>query len=439
MLQRTVQMYRESFAGLRPEVWYLSIVLLINRSGAMVIPFLTVYLTSQRGFTLREAGLIMSSFGVGSLLGSYVGGWITDRFGFYRVQLVTLIGSGLLFWFLGQQESFWEMVFGIFILSTVMDAFRPANQAALAFYSRVDNRARAYGLLRLAVNLGFSMGPVLGGMLIAGLGYKWLFIVNGFSCLAAALAFRLLLPPGRQEEEKDVEGAETQYGISAYRNLPFLAFVFFNMVGATAFMQFFSSLPVYLKDHLGYTEGQIGALIALNGIMIVIMEMPLVHKAGERFRPLPIIMTGFFLLAMGYGALQGASMSVFFAILFIVLITFGEMLSMPFASTYTANQAPVSRRGEYMGMLSIGWAGAFIMAPSLGLRWAEHFGFTSLWLLAMGLATFSAIGMWSLRYFRSNPRRTPDPMILDEGERQSNGQPGPTENSPTVISPTVQE
>ncbi|MCB0637743.1 MAG: MFS transporter, partial [Lewinella sp.] len=398
MFRRTLDLYREAFSGLRREVWYLSIVLLINRSGAMVIPFLTVYLTSKRGFSLEEAGLIMSSFGVGSLVGSYVGGWITDRFGFYRVQFFTLIGSGLLFAGVGQLDSFWGLVLGIFALSTVTDAFRPANQAALAYYSHPRNRARAYGLLRLAVNLGFSMGPVIGGIVIATLSYRWLFVINGISVLMAALAFRLLLPPGRQGEAEPVDTDEPVHGVSAYRNLRYLAFVGFTMLGATAFMQVFNSLPVFLKDELLFSEAQIGGLIAINGLLIVVLEMPLVHKVGELYRPLPVMMIGYLLIAAGYLFLEGAGLSLLFPLLYIFMLTMGEMLSMPFSSTYAAAQAPVSRRGEYMGLLSIGWAGAFIIAPTLGLRWAGHFGFNSLWGLAAVLSLISALGMWLLNY-----------------------------------------
>lgn len=393
MLDRTKQLYIDSFSGLRREVWYLSVVLLINRSGAMVIPFLTVYLTSQQGFSLTDAGLIMSSFGVGSVVGSYIGGWITDRFGFYSVQQWTLVGSGLMFWVLGQQEGFWPISMGIFFLSLVTDAFRPANQAALAFYSNPKNRSRAYGLLRLAVNLGFSMGPLLGGLLIAGLGYNWLFIVNGISCLLAALAFRLLLPPGRAEVEEEDE-TENLDGPSAYTNWSFISFVFFLMVGAVAFMQFFGSLPVYLKEHLCYSEGEIGGLIAINGLLIVAVEMPLMHIAGQRFKPLPLITIGYLLVGFGYIFLQGAAWMVLFSIVFIVLITFGEMLSMPFSSTYTADIAPVSRRGQYMGLLSMSWAVAFIIAPSLGLFWAETYGFSALWWLVGVLAIVAGGGIW---------------------------------------------
>lgn len=392
MIKKAAQLYLDSFSGLKREVWYLSIVLLINRTGAMVIPFLTVYLTGERGFSLVDAGLIMSSFGFGSVAGSFIGGWITDRFGFYQVQQWTLIGSGLLFWVVGQQETFWELFSSIFILSTVTDAFRPANQTALAFYSTTENRSRAYGLLRLAVNLGFSMGPLIGGALIAGLGYHWLFIANGLSCLLAAAAFRLLLPPGRQAEKEEQTSVQEK-SLSAYKNIPFVFFVFFLMLGAVAFMQFFSSLPVYLKDHLCYTESEIGGLISLNGLMIVFMEMPLIHKAGERFKSLPLIAFGYLLMGIGFFLLQGAAATVVYAILFIIFITLGEMISMPFSSTYTAAIAPEDRRGQYMGLMGMSWAVAFILAPTLGLYWAEHYGFMSLYYLAVALLCVGGLGI----------------------------------------------
>ncbi|MEZ4985518.1 MAG: MFS transporter [Saprospiraceae bacterium] len=410
MFQKTKSLYVESFSGLKREVWYLSLVLFINRAGAMVIPFLTVYLTSERGFSLSDAGWIMSSFGMGSVVGSYVGGWITDRFGFYKVQQWTLVGSGLLFWMVGYLSSFWELFLGIFVLSTVTDMFRPANQTALAYYSNPANRARAYGLLRLAVNLGFSAGPVFGGLLIASLGYQWLFIVNGISVLMAAVAFRLLLPPGRQTKSEETY-EEAPHAISAYRHTDFLLFTFFLMLGGVAFMQFFSSWPVFLKEELGYAESSYGMLVSINGLMIVAMEMPLVHKAGQWFRSLSIISFGYLLLFVSYLFMQGAAWSIWINVAFIVVITFGEMLSMPFASTYTANIAPPSRRGQYMGLLSISWAVSFIIAPVLGLHWAEAYGFESLWWLTCGLAIAGAVGIGWLNKKQMTQEKINEPSI----------------------------
>lgn len=405
MLAPVLQLYRNSFYGLRREVWYLAAVLLINRSGAMVLPFLTVYLTAQRGFTLGEAGLVMSAFGFGSLVGSYVGGWLTDRIGFYSIQQLALISSGLMFFALGQAEALWPMCALTFLVSVTADAFRPANQAAVAYYSRPENLSRSYGLLRLAVNLGFSLGPVLGGLLIAGVGYKWLFVVDGITCLLAALAFRLLLPPGRQRAGENNDQV-VQDGASAYRDYRYLLFVLGVVLFATAFMQFFSSLPVYLQQHLGYGEGQIGQLIALNGVVVVLFEMPLVQLAGQRYRIMPIIAFGVVLIGISYLLLTLGGNLLVIAILFILLISIGEVLSMPFASTFAAARAPVRRRGQYMGLLSIAYALAFIAAPSIGLQWAQHFGFESLWWLIAGLA-FSSGGLLLWLYYNGEGRTVP--------------------------------
>jgi|APTNR8051073442_1049403.scaffolds.fasta_scaffold00459_16 MFS family permease len=408
MLQRTLRLYQSSFAGLSKEVWLLSIVLLINRSGSMVIPFLTVYLTGQRGFSLQDAGMVMSSYGLGSVAGSYIGGWFTDRNGFYRVQFWTLIGSGLAFWGVAGLESLPAMCAGIFVLSAVTDALRPANQAAIAYFSEPANLSRSYGLLRLAINLGFSIGPVMGGWLIAGFGYYTLFWVNGIAAIAAAFAYKISFPkriialaPNKKAESDAGEPEPADLAAaperSAYRDPVFLLFVVLVCLQATVFMQFFGSLPVYLQQNWGYTEAQIGNLIALNGLLIVAVEMPLVHLAGERYGVLPIIAFGSLLVGLSYLLLGVAGAGLLAATTFIVIITFGEMLSMPFMNTWVASRAPFRRRGEYMGLQSIAWAVAFIIAPSLGLRWAAHWNFDSLWVFMGGVGVASALGFWLMR------------------------------------------
>lgn len=392
MFQRTIDLYRSSFSGLSREVWLLSLVLLINRAGSMVIPFLTVFLTGQRGYSLQDAGVVMSSYGFGSIVGSYVGGWFTDRTGFYRVQLWTLIGSGLCFWVVGQLDTIVTMSIGIFVLSMVTDAFRPANQAAIAYFSTKDTLSRSYGLLRLAINLGFALGPVVGGWLIAGLGYAALFWANGLTCLFAAIAYKLSFPKriesvqAAKDEEKAMDALPAS-DRSAYRDWLFLFFVLLISLQAIAFMQFFSVLPVYFKQDWQYTELQIGYLFTLNGLLIAAVEMPLVHVAERRARILPIIAFGGLLVGLSFVVLAGFGGSLWPAVFFIVIITFGEMLSMPFMNTWVAARAPIARRGEYMGLQSIAWALAFIIAPSFGLAWAERWGFEGLlWVMgAVGL------------------------------------------------------
>src|SRR5689334_3231959 len=184
MLQASVRLYKNAYSGIPKEVWWLGLVLLVNRSGTMVIPFLTVYLTG-RGFSLGEAGFVMGVFGCGAILGGYLGGWLSDKFGFFRVQVTSLLLNGILFITLGFMQELWQFALCIFLLSSLGDAFRPANAAAIAAYSSEENRTRCYSLNRLATNLGWAIGPAVGGIL-ASYNYHLLFWTDGITCIAAA-------------------------------------------------------------------------------------------------------------------------------------------------------------------------------------------------------------------------------------------------------------
>src|SRR5215212_3651629 len=193
MFQATLQLYRNAYSGLSRQMWWLALVTFINRSGTMVIPFLSVYLTSK-GYTLAQAGYVMAAFGGGAILGAYIGGIMTDRFGHFYVQVFSLLLNGILFIVLGQMRTFWQITICIFILSTLGEAFRPANSAAIAAYSNESNRTRCYALNRLAINLGWAFGPAIGGLL-ASINDSLLFWADGLTCIiAAVLLYFVFLP-----------------------------------------------------------------------------------------------------------------------------------------------------------------------------------------------------------------------------------------------------
>ncbi|MEL6852753.1 MAG: MFS transporter, partial [Bacteroidota bacterium] len=279
MLKRTALLYRDSFSGLPLEIWWLSLVMLINRAGALVLPFLTVYLTEQLGFSLSKTGLIMSFYGLGSICGAYMGGKLTDRFGPFNVQFTSLFLSGLMFLVLMQLDTVQEFCVGIFFTSMIMDAFRPANMAAIGFYAPPELHTRAVALNRFAINLGFAMGPAMGGVLAGALGFGALFIFNAGAYVLAALVFRLTLrPPDRGAIPKDADGAPIAASTSPWQDYTFIKFVLCHFLGIFAFMQLFSTLPVYLKSTLGWGEDMIGYLIGLNGLLIVVIEMPMIFR-----------------------------------------------------------------------------------------------------------------------------------------------------------------
>lgn len=241
MISATARTYRNAYAGLSRETWLLSFIMLINRSGTMVVPFMTLYLTSKEmGYSVGEAGYVFGLFGAGAFTGAWLGGRLTDRIGFYPVQLFTLFTGGLLFLVLGQMKTYPLICLFTFLLSFVNEAFRPANSTAIAFYSKTENRTRSYALNRLAINLGWAVGSGLGGIL-ASINYELLFWVDGFTNITAALIMWLLLKPAdyKPVAQSPAEKADT---LPASKDKLFMLFIGATVLFASCFFQLFFSV-----------------------------------------------------------------------------------------------------------------------------------------------------------------------------------------------------
>ncbi len=394
MLHRTLKLYRDSFGGLSQDIWLLAMVTFINRSGTMVIPFMTVYLTQERQFTLTQTGWIMTCFGVGSVLGNLLGGRLTDRFGYYWVQFGSLLLTGLMFMMLQYVHGFWQIGSAVFILSIVADAFRPANHASIAVYSTSQNRTRSYSLIRLAINLGFSIGPAIGGLVAGTLGFKWLFWIDGLTCLAAGLMLLVFL-----KEKKEITTAAgtmaeaKQEAPSAYHDQTFLLFMALTTLGGIVFMQLFSTIPVYCRQHFQMSESQIGLLLAANGFLIALIEMPFVYTLENKgIQRLRIVAWGIALFGVSYLVLNVAYHWIGAIIIYAIVITFGEILMMPFSNVIAIERSSPSNRGQYMALYSSSWSVAHILAPVLGMQIAEYWGWMVLWYVLVGFCAVAFVG-----------------------------------------------
>ncbi len=396
MIVRTLRLYRDSFQGLSKPVWLLAVVMFINRMGTMVIPFLTIYLTTRLGFTLGQAGWAMTCFGLGSVVGSWLGGRLTDRYGSYPVQFWALFLGGMLFISLQWLRLPWQMYLMIFCVSAVADAFRPASMAAVGAYSKPENRTRSFSLLRLAINLGWSAGPAIGGWLAAHAGYAWLFWADGLTCIAAALALRILLSPARTSRHVQEEAEPHSEGRSPWSDGHYMFFLSLTIVGAVVFMQFFSSLPVFYKQVLHLDEHVIGLIMAYNGLLVFAFEMPLVYIAERRFHQLHCIMAGTLLYAISYVVLNVPGWPLGIALVGMTALSFGEIMNMPFTNTYAISRATASNRGQYMGLFTMAFSSAHVIAPALGMQVAAHFGFSTLWWLLGALSMIVIAGLWYL-------------------------------------------
>jgi predicted MFS family arabinose efflux permease len=397
MFQKGFAVYVDAFRGLSKEIWLLSSVMLINRAGTMVLPFLSVYLTQDVGFSLSQAGWIMSCFGGGSILGAYAGGKLVDRIGFYETQFWSLFLSGFIFIALGQVKGFYGLCAMVFLASTVADAFRPANFAAVAAYSHSANRTRAVALLRLAINLGWAVGPAVGGMVAIAYGYEWLFWVDGLTCIAAALFFRAALPKRFLETDEE---EETETGIfqgKAHHDKRYLFFLLLALLNAIAFMQLFSTLPVYFKQEVLLDEGQIGRLMAMNGLVIALIEMPLIYVLERRFSATQIITLGTFMIGLTYLLFSGLGTAAWVALAAMLMLTFGEILSLPFIATMAMGFTNKRNRGAYMGLFSVTYSLSHVIAPNLGLQLVAWAGFGTLWYVLFAASAIAAGGFWLLR------------------------------------------
>ncbi len=403
MLSTTRQLYKDAYSGLSQKTWYLSLVMLINRSGTMVVPFMTIYCTQSLGFSITQAGLIMGLFGLGAIAGAFIGGRITDKFGFYQVQVTSLLLGGIMFTAVGYLHTFTSLAIGTFILSLCNESFRPANATAIAFYSKPENRTRSYSLNRLAINLGWAVGGALGGFL-ASVNYHLLFWVDGCTNILAAFLLLKLLPYVKSGTKYATE-KHAPAGRSAYQDKIYVAFIFLTILFAACFFQLFTILPVFYKTQWHLNEQFIGLLMALNGLIIVFIEMVLVYSL-EGTKPLTsFIRIGVLLVGAGYALHNIFPSAGWAAALCITIMTIGEILSMPFMNSFWIRRTTETNRGQYAGMYTIAWSIAQIAAPTLGSQVVQHAGYNILcWVLA-GTCLLSSAG-FTLLGIRINNSKT---------------------------------
>ncbi|MEO8151016.1 MAG: MFS transporter [Bacteroidia bacterium] len=387
-----ISQYRESFAGLQRNIWVLSIAMFINRSGSMVLLFTSLYLTKELHFSISEAGLVMSCYGVGSILGSYSGGWLTDRKNHFDIMLFSLVSCGLILPLMLFATSKLFIILIIFFYAFAADMFRPANSAAIAVYSDSGNRTRSVSLVRLAVNLGFSVGPAIGGFVALHLGYKWLFVIDALSSFAAAIMLYNYLPKQKLEKNRHENDVLNDRSTSAYRDYRYLVFILLVALWGMCFFQLFASVPQYFSRESHYNEDTIGLLLALNGLLVVIIEMPLIAALQRTKNMFSYIIAGTLCIPVAFGILVAGHGLMIMAIIYTFMITMAEIFAMPFMMNYALSRPKPERQGQYSALYSISFGLAIIAAPSVGLGLASAYGFNTMFGFFIAISLFIALG-----------------------------------------------
>ena len=347
----------------------------------MVVPFMTMYLTQHMGVSISKAGFVMSLFGLGAIIGALIGGKLTDKVGYYYIQIVTLIGGGIMFILLGQMQSYSAICICTFFLAMVNEAFRPANSVAVAHYSKEENRTRSYSLNRLAINLGWALGGALGGI-IATYNYIWLFWVDGITNISAAILLYLFLAPSRNTDTEVKHPIKKAVLNSAYKDSTYLIFIAMLFVFAMCFFQLFTTIPVFYKEQFHLSVFFIGMVMAMNGLIIAFFEMIIIFRLEGRRPHLHFISIGVVLIGLSYIILNLFFINyALLAVASMLLISIGEMLSMPFMNSYWILRTERNNRGQYAALFTVAWALAQATGPFIGSLIAEKWGFKSLWII----------------------------------------------------------
>lgn len=389
MLKQAFNKYIDNFRGFSREIWILTLVTFINRAGTMVLPFLSKYLKEDLGFSYSQVGWIMVSFGCGSMLGSWLGGKLSDKIGFYKVMIFSLFTSGLMFFGLQHITSYIGLMVAIFLIMVVADMFRPAMFVSLAAYAKPENRTRALTLVRLAINLGFAAGPALGGLIIMNIGYKGLFWVDGTTCVLAILIFWYKVKEKEKSKYLNKQNPGEVLTASVFKDLPFWLFLITCLITGIIFFQLFTTLPLYHKEQFNMTELKTGLLLTFNGLLIFVMEMPIVSYIEKKgFNKVKVVAVGTFIMAACMYMLMLNQWEIVLWVM-MFLMTFGEMLAFPFSNSFAMSRAPKGHEGRYMAIFTMSYSLAHILSAKTGMENIEMFGYQYNWFF---MGTIGLIG-----------------------------------------------
>jgi MFS family permease len=400
----------EGIRALPRPVWILSAGSFVNRFGSFVAVFLVLYLR-DRGYSIAETGVVVAFYGVGNVFAAAFGGWIADRLGRRNAIAISMFSSAAVLIALSQARGLPLIIVLTTLAGLTAEMYRPASSALLTDLTQAGDRLPAFTLNRLAINLGFAVGPATAGLL-AEQSFFLIFLGDALTSVAFGVIALVALPEGvrtRRSEEQRAEGVRTML-----RDHAFTLFLISSLLGAFVYFQGQTTLPLQVKEN-GLSDADYGLLISLNGIAIVLLEIPLVALI-MRFPYRPVIALGSLLVGLGFALTAFATGLPALAVT-VMIWTLGEILSAPVGSAYVSDLAPEHLRGRYHGAWGLMWAFGFVFAPLVG---APIFAWNpdALWLMCglLGLASALLLLPAPRRVHpASAPREALQPQSPDHG------------------------
>jgi MFS family permease len=366
-----------------PAAWVLFGGSFVNRFGSFVLVFLVLYVTGK-GYSAAEAGLAVSSYGVGALAAALVGGWLADRLGRRNAIAISMFSAAATMLLLSQAENLALLVVLSGLAGFTSELYRPASAALLGDLLPPGQRITGFALYRLAINLGFAAGPTTAGLL-AERSFFLIFLGDAITSAVFGVAALVALPEGTRSRRHDEERGELLRALRADR--PFVLFLLASLLGGFVYSQQMSTLPLHVTNH-GHSYAVFGALISLNGLVVVLLELPLTSLT-QRLPARPVIAAGLLLEGFGF-ALTAVAFDVPLLAVTVLIWTLGEIVNAPIAAAYVVDIAPPHMRGRYQGAWGFTFALALILAPVLGTA-VFAVSPTALWIGCGALGALAAL------------------------------------------------
>jgi len=381
-------LFQKTYAHLKSfprDMWVLWTATFLNQLGFIVFPFLLLYLTQHLGFSLAKSSFVYVAFGMTLMIASFIAGNIIDRIGPEKVLLTALAGNSIVMFIFPAIHHYSTILIMSMIWGVTFGIYRPASQTLTSFLSPPGEQKITFSVMRLSTNLGMSMGPLLGGFLVAK-SFSSIFIVNGTSNLIAAMIIILGLKSAfKKTPRHSTKLTFIQTAAFLKQDKILRIFLLGLLPVVMVFFQHEASLAVFLTQNLRFSYHFYGFLFTINTLMIVFFEI-LLNVATRAWGAKTSFITGSLLITLGFTGFAFATQA-WQIILLTVIWTLGEMILFPAASGFVADLTSEKNRGAYMGLFSMNQNAALLLGLWGGSFLMSYLGAQILWIIC---------GFWGL-------------------------------------------